>query len=329
MGFQLSPLWWPVAFAASPFLAFKKAGLNRKYHQGLTRAVLSNEERLARAGALDLPELEFVDLTVLVEWYAADGFRGDAGVSYLFKTDRGSLLFDVGFGPTRPALAHNARKLNLDPDEVDALAISHLHPDHMGGLKAGRLRKVMIPGELVSSDKKPCFLPDRAEARGFDVQVVEEPRLLTAGIASTGPLARSLAIPGFCEEQALVARIRDKGLMVITGCGHPTIEVILRMVSRLSREPVYAIGGGLHFPVTGGRGGRLGLDFQTFIGTGKPLGQRVTGDDLSRTISAINEAGPKEVLLSAHDTCDHALDRFRNELGADTVLLEAGKTYRL
>jgi 7,8-dihydropterin-6-yl-methyl-4-(beta-D-ribofuranosyl)aminobenzene 5'-phosphate synthase len=290
---------------------------------------MSNEQRLARAGVLDLPELEYVDLNVLVEWYAADGFQGDAGVSYLFQTDRGSLLFDVGFGPTRPALAHNARQLNLDPDGIDALAISHLHPDHMGGLGAVRSRRVMIPDELVSSKKRSCFLPLAAEADGFDVQVVEEPRLLAAGIVSTGPLARSLAIPGYCEEQSLVARIRDKGLMVITGCGHPTIEVILRMVARMSDEPIYAIGGGLHFPVTGGRGARLGIDFQTIIGTGKPLGQRVTGDDLSRTISAINEAGPEKVLLSAHDTCDHALKRFKNELGAETAILEAGKTYRL
>ncbi|MDM8539359.1 hypothetical protein QUF70_21605 [Desulfobacterales bacterium HSG17] len=47
--------------------------------------------------------------------------------------------------------------------------------------------------------------------------------------------------------------------MVFTGCGHPTIEVIVQMVRRLSNEDIYAIGGGFHFPVTGRRGNRAGI----------------------------------------------------------------------
>jgi 7,8-dihydropterin-6-yl-methyl-4-(beta-D-ribofuranosyl)aminobenzene 5'-phosphate synthase len=133
---------------------------------------------------------------------------------------------------------------------------------------------------------------------------------------------------GFTEEQALLARVKGKGLVVFTGCGHPTIEVVLEMVKRLSDEPVYAIGGGLHFPVTGGRGNRAGIQFQTIIGTGKPPWQRITDEDLSRTIAAINKAGPKSVHLSGHDTCDHSLHRMKAELDAETGVLEAGATYR-
>jgi 7,8-dihydropterin-6-yl-methyl-4-(beta-D-ribofuranosyl)aminobenzene 5'-phosphate synthase len=117
--------------------------------------------------------------------------------------------------------------------------------------------------------------------------------------------------------------------VVITGCGHPTIEVILEMAGRLSDEPLYAVGGGLHFPVTGGRGNRAGIQFQTLLGTGKPPWQRILDEDLSQTISAINRAGPKRILLSAHDTCDHSLDRMMKELNAETEVLEAGATYRL
>jgi len=85
-----------------------------------------------QAQPLDLPELDFLELTVLVEEKTKPGFLGDASVSYLFRTDQGSLLFDVGFGPERPALAHNAEKLGIEPDRIDALVISHLHPNHMG-----------------------------------------------------------------------------------------------------------------------------------------------------------------------------------------------------
>ena len=130
-------------------------------------------------------------------------------------------------------------------------------------------------------------------------------------------------------EQALLFRLKGKGLVVFTGCGHPTIEVILEMVDRLSNEPLYAVGGGLHFPVTGGRGNRAGIQFQTMIGTGKPPWQRITDEDLSRTIAAINSARPRRVYLSGHDTCDHALDRMMRELDAETEVLEAGATYLL
>jgi len=108
-------------------------------------------------------------------------------------------------------------------------------------------------------------------------------------------LAWSLFIFGYTEKQALLARIKGKGLVVFTGCGHPTIEVILEMVKRLSDEPLYAIGGVLHFPVTEGRGNRAGIRFQTIIGTGKPPWQRIADGDLSRTINAINNDSPEKV----------------------------------
>ena len=124
-------------------------------------------------------------------------------------------------------------------------------------------------------------------------------------------------------------RIREKGLVVITGCGHPTVEVILEMVRHLTDVPVYAIVGGIHFPVTQSRSQRQGIQVQMFFGTGKPPWRRIGDDDLSKTIAHINEAGPTRVLLSAHDTCDHALDRLSHELEAETMVLEAGNTYRL
>ncbi len=180
------------------------------------------------------------------------------------------------------------------------------------------------------STRKACFLPGPAEAKGFQVDVVEKPRLLSAGIASLGPLARSDFFLGDVEEQALLARIKDKGLVIITGCGHPGVDVILEMTRHLSAAPVYALGGGLHLPVTGGRVNVAGIQLQAILGTGKPPWQRITDDDLSATIATINEAGcPQRVYLSGHDTCDYALQRLQRELKADTDVLEVGATYRL
>ena len=329
MTFRLSPVWWPALALASPVVAPWLFIRNRRFQKERAQSAELNRIRISHAEPLDLPELDFLELTVLVEWKTEEGFMGDAGVSYLFKTDVGSMLYDVGFGPTRPALAHNAAKLDFNTDQVDALAISHLHLDHMGGMSAQRSQQVTVSDELMPSQAKPCFLPDRAEAKGFKAELVKKPRLLTAGIASTGPLARSLFILGHTEEQAMLARVKNRGLAVFTGCGHPTIEVILEMVEHLSSEPLYALGGGLHFPVTGGRGNRAGIQFQTILGTGKPPWKRMTDEDLSQAIAAINAAGPKKVYLSGHDTCDYALDRMKRELKAETNVLRAGATYRL
>jgi 7,8-dihydropterin-6-yl-methyl-4-(beta-D-ribofuranosyl)aminobenzene 5'-phosphate synthase len=328
MSFRISPVWWPALAVTSPVIVPWLLIRNNKFQVDRARAAELNQERINQAEPLEMPELEFLELTVLVEWKTKEGFIGDAGVSYLIKTELGSMLYDIGFGATRPALHHNTAKLGFHLDQVEALTISHLHSDHMGGIPAQRSHQVTVPDELMSRTLKTCYLPDRAEAKGFKAEVVEEPRLLTAGIASTGPLARSLFMFGFTEEQALLVRVKDKGLVVLTGCGHPTIEVVLEMVGRLSDEPLYAIGGGLHFPVTGGRGNLAGIQLQTLVGTGKPIWQRITDEDLSRTIATINRAGPKRVFISGHDTCDHALDRMMGELNAETEVLEAGATYR-
>ncbi len=326
--FRISPLWWPVLALASPVIIPFIIKKNNKYRENLDRATQQNRERMRTAGALELPELDYLDLTVIVEEKTEEGFLGDAGVSYLFKSNLGSLLFDVGFGPDRPAFEHNAEKLGLDVNQIDGLAISHLHPDHMGGMAATRKNQVTVPGATDGTpDLKPCFLPDKASSPHFSSRHLKAPGLLTAGIASTGPLARSLFFFGLTQEQALVAKVKGKGLVIFTGCGHPTVEVIMDMVSRMSSEPVYAFGGGLHFPISNGRGNRAGIKIQTIIGTGKPPWQRITEKDMDQTIDTLNRIRPEKVLLSAHDSCDEALKTMEQKLMPEVQLLKAGATY--
>jgi 7,8-dihydropterin-6-yl-methyl-4-(beta-D-ribofuranosyl)aminobenzene 5'-phosphate synthase len=46
-------------------------------------------------------------------------------------------------------------------------------------------------------------------------------------------------------------------------------------------------------------------------------------------MQTINAANPTRVYLSAHDTCDYALDRMEKELDSKTTVLKAGATHRL
>lgn len=329
MSYRICPAWWPIIGLFSPVLFPMLLAKNRRYRQNIEKSQKANKERIERAKHLEMPELEHFELTVLLEQKVEPGFLGAPGVSYFIKTDQGSLLFDLGYGPEMPALAHNATKLSFKMDQLDALAISHLHPDHMGGFKAAREKQVTVPPEFGKFERIPCFLPAEANAVGFQNQVVEGARILAGGVASTGPLTRSLFLMGWTEEQAIVACLKDKGLVVLTGCGHPTIETIIEMVKRISDMPIYAIGGGLHFPVTDSPLRKPGLKVQMIWGTGKPPWKRITLEDLKRTIDNLNAIGPKQVLLSAHDTCDYAIDQFKNELKSETTVLRAGETYQL
>lgn len=329
MNFRISPIWWPGLLLSSPLALPWLYRKNERFKRNMEIARARNQERIDSASLLDLPELDFIKLTILVEWYAKEGFVSDAGVSCLFTTNLGSVLMDVGFGPTRPALAHNAEKLGFHMDQIDGLVISHLHPDHMGGIAAQKSRSVTIPPSLMPKSPKPCFLPDEAQSPGFEPRVVKEPMLLPSGMATTGPLARSLFVFGYTEEQALVAKVKDKGLFIFTGCGHPTLEVILNMAAKLSPEPIHAIGGGLHFPITDGRGNKWGIRFQTIVGTGKPPWKKMTDQDLDFTLATINNTAPRRLLLSAHDVCDHSLERIKTETSPETLILEAGETYTI
>jgi 7,8-dihydropterin-6-yl-methyl-4-(beta-D-ribofuranosyl)aminobenzene 5'-phosphate synthase len=86
---------------SSPVLIPKLIRRNRAFKQNRSQADHLNRQRLEQAKALELPALDYLEVTVLVDEKAREGYRSDPGVSYLVRTDLGVLLFDVGFGPDR------------------------------------------------------------------------------------------------------------------------------------------------------------------------------------------------------------------------------------
>jgi len=64
--------------------------------------------------------------------------------AYLINTGSKLVLVDTGagglFGPTLGKLIANLKAAGYQPEQIDAVLITHLHPDHIGGLTAGDKR---------------------------------------------------------------------------------------------------------------------------------------------------------------------------------------------
>ena len=76
--------------------------------------------------------------------------RAEHGLAHHLEVTRGGetarIVFD--FGLTAASMTHNFRELGLDAGAIDALALSHGHSDHFGGLLGflSAYRRAMRPG---------------------------------------------------------------------------------------------------------------------------------------------------------------------------------------
>jgi glyoxylase-like metal-dependent hydrolase (beta-lactamase superfamily II) len=75
--------------------------------------------------------------------------------TFLINTGSKLVLVDTGagnlFGPTLGKLIANLKASGYQPEQVDEIYITHMHPDHVGGL--GELNKPAFPNAVVRADK--------------------------------------------------------------------------------------------------------------------------------------------------------------------------------
>ena len=96
---------------------------------------------------------------------------------YLINTGAKLVLIDTGaaklFGPTLGSLADNLKAAGYQPEQVDEIYITHMHPDHVGGLMA--VEKLAFPNAVVRADQHDADFwlsaanleKAPAEAKGF------------------------------------------------------------------------------------------------------------------------------------------------------------------
>lgn len=271
-----------------------------------------------------------LEIIPLIDWLTiSDDYIGEPGVSYLIKTDKTSILFDVGYNQTGKSpspLLHNMEKLGLSIKDFDTVFISHNHLDHVGGIKNQKKKTFSLGKEDIDLGDKRIFSPIPMSYQGKNTNCNPKPFILDTGVMSIGTISNFDFFMGRIDEQAIAVNLEGKGIVIIVGCGHQGLKRIIERTESLFNEPIYGIVGGLHYPVTDSRIKIAGLKMQKFLGTCREPWNPYTKKDVEENINFLKERNPKLVAVSAHDSCDASLDAFRLAFQVEYKDIVVGET---
>ncbi|MEA3444742.1 MAG: MBL fold metallo-hydrolase [Bacteroidota bacterium] len=280
----------------------------------------------------DLGYVKKLCITPIVDYFSVDqSYQTEAGVSYMIETEDTVILLDVGFNAQKEhpsPLLNNMEKMGKSLKNIDILFFSHLHLDHVGGMLEQRHNQFSFSAGYTPLPDVPVYAPDELTPSdnnpGKKADVLTMPTKIANGTASTGAVTRFF-LSGQTSEHSLAINVQGKGLVIVVGCGHQTIETILEMAKENFDEPVYAIVGGLHFPVKKGRIMIGPINLQGIAATENNPFSGITQSNLDNAFLAIEKAGVKRIVLSAHDSSDYAIEQFEKKFGQKFEILLVGK----
>jgi 7,8-dihydropterin-6-yl-methyl-4-(beta-D-ribofuranosyl)aminobenzene 5'-phosphate synthase len=271
-----------------------------------------------------------------------DALIAEPGFSALVRIEKDgrkrTLLFDTGVSPG--GMVENMRRLGIAPAEVEVIVLSHGHWDHVTGME-GLARElgctrlpVMIHPEFWSRRRvrfpglEPAELPStsRSALQEMGFAIVEERQpsfLLDGSVLITGEVDRTTAFetgfqghealrdggwepdPLILDDQALIVSLGDRGLVILSGCGHAGIVNTVRHARKLTgHDAVAAVIGGFHLS---------GPMFEPII---------------EPTVNALAELSPS-LLVPAHCTGWRAVHQLATRFPDSFVMSAVGTTITL
>jgi len=198
-------------------------------------------------------------------------FRGEHGLAFLVESEEGRVLFDTG--ASGAVLLHNMEVAGVPPESISAVALSHAHWDHTGGLSALLEQRPGLPVHA-----HPDVLQERfsrrsgsMQAKGLplapevlrqraDLRLSDAPQEILPGIWTTGeisdrsePEGRSphhfvrdeegWASDPYRDDMALVLK-ESQGVVLVCGCCHAgLLNTLSHMRQAFGRDPMAVIGG--------------------------------------------------------------------------------------
>lgn len=235
---------------------------------------------MERLGALDN-----LRITVLAEdsvLYESP-YLGQHGVSFLVEGVSGGnkkiILVDVG--QNSEALLSNMRIMGISPSVIDAIVLTHCHYDHTQGVthilrETGkkdvsviahpsifRLHFVTQPYPrhvgIMPGDSK-----EEIEKAGGSLSLTKDPLVIMPGIMTTGEVKRETEFEEVrpelktiengmvvddlvLDDISVIANVKDKGLVIVTGCSHAgIINIANQTIEVTGGNKIEGIIGGLH-----------------------------------------------------------------------------------
>jgi 7,8-dihydropterin-6-yl-methyl-4-(beta-D-ribofuranosyl)aminobenzene 5'-phosphate synthase len=230
----------------------------------------------AAAGGGKIGDLKITILsTMLVSTH--DGI-GEWGFSALVEADGHQVLVDTGAAPE--TVLRNAQTLGVDLSNVQDVILTHTHDDHTSGLLT--LRREMSkrnPEALSRAYVGPGIFWSRPSKHGEDnpMIAIRKPYEATGGkfveVSSwqeifpgawlTGPITRKypeknwsdlgkVVTPAGLVEDTIPEDLSlvldtNRGLVVVTGCGHAgIINILTQTAGKFAAQPVFGVVGGIH-----------------------------------------------------------------------------------